>query len=88
MPGISLYLAHSVRTFIDRDGAILLNIQTGRYYSINSVGSRICSALQQGADEAKLTALLTSEYGVHPSIAQNDATQFLALLQRHKLLEQ
>jgi hypothetical protein len=82
-------LAQHVRPFINDDGAVLLNIKTGKYYSLNPIGARLCVALKAGTpDTESLAAIVASEYRIDLAQAVSDTNAFLQQLSRHNLLEQ
>jgi len=80
-------LAEHVRTFADRDGAILMDIRAGQYYSVNAVGSLICSALVNGSSDRELAAMIATEYSLAASAAESDTNAFLGMLRSHQLVE-
>ena len=82
-----LTLSNGVRAFLDRDGAVLLNVRTGKYYSVNSVGGRICSLLLEGASESHIAGTVAGEYGIDQSLATRDTLEFLNSLRRNRLVE-
>jgi hypothetical protein len=65
------------------DGAVLLNVDTGRYFGLDEVATRIWKQLQDGATEADLVDGLVAEYDVDAERARVD---LLAFLERLNLL--
>jgi hypothetical protein len=59
------------------DGAVLLNLQTKRYFSLNETGTRIWEMVQQTADEEAIVATLLSEYEVEESMARSEVRRIL-----------
>jgi len=59
------------------DGAVLLNLQTKRYFSLNETGTRIWEMVQQTADEEAIVATLLSEYDVNESMARSEVRRIL-----------
>lgn len=81
-------LASRVRSFINQDGAVLLNTRTGKYYGLNAIGGRICAELRESsASEERIASLIASEYGVDFSTAANDVSSFLHQLEAYRLVE-
>ncbi|MBV9579732.1 MAG: PqqD family protein [Chloroflexi bacterium] len=65
------------------DGAVLLNVETGRYFGLDEVATLLWKRLVNGASEAQLVDSLIAVYEVEPERAQADVTAFV---QRLKLL--
>jgi hypothetical protein len=59
------------------DGAVLLNLQTKRYFSLNETGTRIWEMVQQTADEETIVATLLSEYDVEEPMARTEVRRIL-----------
>lgn len=59
------------------DGAVLLNLQTKRYYSLNETGTRIWEMVQQCADEETIVATLLNEYEVEDTMARAEVRRIL-----------
>jgi hypothetical protein len=59
------------------DGAVLLNLQTKRYFSLNETGTRIWEMVQQTADEDTIVTTLLGEYDVEESMARSEVRRIL-----------
>jgi hypothetical protein len=59
------------------DGAVLLNLQTKRYFSLNETGTRIWEMVQQTADEDTIVTILLGEYDVDESMARSEVRRIL-----------
>jgi hypothetical protein len=59
------------------DGAVLLNLQTKRYFSLNETGTRIWEMVQQTAEEEAIVATLLSEYDVNEPLARSEVRRIL-----------
>lgn len=59
------------------DGAVLLNLQTKRYFSLNETGTRIWEMVQQTADEETIVATLLGEYDVEEAMARSEVRRIL-----------
>jgi hypothetical protein len=59
------------------DGAVLLNLQTKRYFSHNETGTRNWEMLQQTADEDTIVTTLLGEYDVEESMARSEVRRIL-----------
>lgn len=62
------------------DEAVLLNVETGIYYGLDSVGTRIWSMVALGATESDIIATLTTEYEVELRVLQQDVADFVMQL--------
>ena len=68
------------------DEAVILELETGRYYGLDEVGSRMWSQLcRHGEVEATLRAL-REEYQVPEDELRRDLLEFVDRLASHKLL--
>jgi len=68
------------------DGAVLLNLQTKRYYSLNETGTRIWEMVQQTADEEAIVAALLREYEVEEQMARAEVRRILDELVEAQLI--
>jgi hypothetical protein len=59
------------------DGAVLLNLQTKRYFSLNETGTRIWEMVQQTADEEAIVATMLREYEVDEPMARSEVRRIL-----------
>jgi hypothetical protein len=59
------------------DGAVLLNLQTKRYFSLNETGTRIWEMVQQTSDEEAIVATMLSEYDVEEHMARTEVRRIL-----------
>jgi len=67
--------------FRDLDGeAVLLHLETGLYFGLDPVGTRIWSLLGEGAPLRRLHAQLLEEYDVAPARLEADLLQLAARL--------
>ncbi|HEY1292378.1 MAG TPA: PqqD family protein [Chloroflexota bacterium] len=69
------------------DGAVLLNVQTGRYFGLDDVATHLWKQLLEGASEAQLVDSVLAEYDVEPERARGDVTNFLQRLEVLGLLQ-
>ncbi len=66
--------------------AVLLDVESGVYYGLNVIGTRIWQLLVQGLDEETIYRQLLREYDVEPVRLQCDVSDFLASLAERGLL--
>ena len=59
------------------DEAVLLNVETGIYFGLDAVGSRIWDLLGEGASEEEICRRLLDEYEVDPPQVRADVAAFL-----------
>ena len=59
------------------DGAVLLNLQTKRYFSLNETGTRIWEMVQQTVDEDTIVVALLREYEVEEPMARAEVRRIL-----------
>ncbi|HVP71323.1 MAG TPA: PqqD family protein [Gemmatimonadaceae bacterium] len=69
------------------DGAVLLNLRTKRYYSLNETGTRIWQLLLEGRTEEEIVQTLTAEYDVEATIANQEMQSVIASLRDCALIE-
>jgi len=69
------------------DGAVLLQLYTKRYFSLNETGSRIWSLLEQQATDEEIIDALVREYDVEKPEAARAVNQLLDDLVAERLIE-
>jgi hypothetical protein len=79
-------VSEGIRSTHGQDGAILLDIRQGQMFNLNFVGSRILELLKDGAAQPKIVDEIVQEFGVTRHLAENDVQQFLAILERYRLV--
>ena len=68
------------------EGVAILNTQTNRYYTLNSVGEFIWRGLCAGQSGDAIVAGLSEEYDVDPVLARSDLTALLGKLEAAGLI--
>ena len=68
------------------DGAVLLNLQTKRYFSLNETGTRIWEMVQQTAEEEAIITALLNEYDVEEPVARSEVRRILEELIEAQLI--
>lgn len=68
------------------DGAVLLNLQTKRYFSLNETGTRIWEMVQETADEESIVTTLLEEYDVEEPMARTEVRRILDELLEAQLI--
>jgi len=69
------------------DGAVLLNLRTKRYFSLNETGTRIWQLLLEGRTEEEIVHALTAEYDVPDTVARDEMRTVIASLRDCALIE-
>lgn len=59
------------------DGAVLLNLQTKRYFSLNETGTRIWELVQQTSEEDAIVETMLREYEVDEAMARTEVRRIL-----------
>jgi hypothetical protein len=67
--------------------AVVLNLDTGTYYGLDSVGTRAWELLQQPRSLAELRDLIAEEFDVTPDRCEADLLSFVASLSAHGLVQ-
>ena len=71
----------------EMDGeAVILNLDSGIYFSLNGVGSRIWGLLQSARPVSEIRDTIVDEYEVDPETAERDVLALLGSLAEHKLI--
>lgn len=83
-----LQLSKNVRTVIDPDGAILLDLLEGKMLRCNRTGATILELLLRRYDQDEITAEFRRRYQLPPDSAEADVRAFLMSLQNQGLLRQ
>jgi hypothetical protein len=85
MPSAIRIRAH-VRSVIDDDGAVLLDLKRGRYFSLNSTGVSVWRRLEAGATPAGIETELALHHPGGEAIRQ-DIAAFLDSLYQAELVD-
>lgn len=67
--------------------AVLLQTESGLYFGLDEIGTRIWSLLQQHGELGRVYEQMLEEYAVSPERLQEDLLQFVATLTARGLLE-
>ena len=69
------------------DEAVILNLETSVYYSVNNTGTFIWELLAGGRPTGKIGLALAEEYGISPEDAAADTAEFLDTMAELELTE-
>lgn len=75
-------------TWDEIDGeTLIINAETGYYFSLDGVGSLIWSMLADGVDERDMVARIVSEYEVEEPTARDDLQVLVDVLAHEELVD-
>jgi hypothetical protein len=77
----------NIKSAINRDGAVLLDIDRGQMLSCNPMGAHIWQLIEIGTPQAEIVAAIVKECGVATEIAARDVDEFLTVLRNHELIK-
>ena len=80
-----LRMSPNLRCAQSHDGAVVLDIDGGRMFSLNPVAARIFALVGEGLDETGIVRTLRSESGCGDGSVEADIHEFLQSLQRYGL---
>jgi Coenzyme PQQ synthesis protein D (PqqD) len=69
------------------DEVAILNSETGTYFGLDPVGSRIWCLMAEGAAVDEVVSTLLSEYGVDEQLVRNDLRELVEQLAARSLLK-
>jgi hypothetical protein len=79
------HAAHAAWRRVESE-AIILDLNSSEYFSLNDTGARIWERLGAGASPDLIAEELCVEYSVEPEEASRDVAQIVARLVKEKLL--
>lgn len=82
MPTIS----RSIRLTKGDDGGVLLDVEQGAVFTLNSVGVRILELLQQEQTTPSIVRQISLEFRASEQVVSEDVTSFFQLLHEQGLL--
>ena len=65
---------------------VILNMQSGLYYGIDAVGSRIWQMLEEKVPPATMVDLLLEEYEIEADLCSQQVATFLSELEKNNLI--
>jgi hypothetical protein len=83
-----LTISKTIRRTRTPDGGILLDVERGKMFCLNMVGSEILELLGTGFDEAQIAAQLSASYGRDLGTVRADVHDFVEALNLHHILRQ
>jgi hypothetical protein len=76
-----------VRSIIDPDGAVLLDLKQGQYYSLNGIGADVWTKLQAGMSADRIVSTLGEETNAPAESVEADVRRFLEHLRARHLVD-
>jgi hypothetical protein len=76
-----------VRAMTEAQGAVLLDLREGRYFSINPVGAEIWQQLEQGAERESIVEHLRGTFNAPAEQLSQDVDGFVELLSQRGLID-
>lgn len=74
-----------LRSIVDHDGAVILDIKRDQFFSMNPVGSYIWERLLKGEDLDQISKALARETGAEISVVMTDVNDFITDLKSKQL---
>jgi hypothetical protein len=66
--------------------AVILNLETGTYFGLNEVGTRIWALIQEHRSLGRVFEAMRAEYGVSPDVLKSDLLRLVEELQAKGLV--
>jgi hypothetical protein len=80
-------ISPNVRSIINQDGGILLDIEHGTMISLNVSASQIWKKLQLNIPPDQIAREISVEFQISTETARHDVQEFIDNLQKHELLK-
>ncbi|MDZ7859128.1 MAG: PqqD family protein [Candidatus Krumholzibacteriota bacterium] len=68
------------------DKIVLINLETGYYYSLNEIGGFIFNSIRDGSDPSDILRDIKTDFDVSESKAEDDFNNFIEELKREAIL--
>ncbi len=76
-----------VRSVVNTDGAILMDVEAGSMFSLNPIGGLIWKRLQEGDTRDEISATISRDFAVPIEQVRADVDSFLSELDRNQLIK-
>ena len=83
-----LTISSTIRRTATQDGTVLLDIESGQMYRLNSVGSKILELIAAGCDQREITDRISALCRADIDVVEADVRAFLDSLSRNHILGQ
>jgi hypothetical protein len=74
-----------LRSIVDEDGAVILDITSDRFFSLNPTGALIWTHLGNGETLDQIKSAIAAETGMDQAIVSADVDEFIAQLKSNHL---
>lgn len=74
-----------IREFFD-DEAVIVNLELGIYYSLDSIGAIVWGLIEQGASNTQIVEKLSQMFKQPPNNMEKDIEEFIDLLLKEELI--
>lgn len=81
-----IVVSKHVRCMSDDDGAVLLELTGGKYFSLNPLGAKIWRLLEQRRDRDQIEQEIVETFDVSSTTVAQDLDRFLGDLQQKGLV--
>jgi hypothetical protein len=75
-----------IRSVIDDDGAVLLDVQKGTYFSLNNLGVEVWRRLERGQTLGQIEQEIAQDFAVPSDDVSRDVQRFVRALEEKALL--
>jgi Coenzyme PQQ synthesis protein D (PqqD) len=75
-----------IRSTHTADGGIVMDVENGKMFSLNSSGSVIFQLLSEHLDEKSIVDELVRRFGISAAVAKRDLDEFRSALNNHALI--
>lgn len=69
------------------DEMVILEPESGEYYTLNSVGALMMSMAQKGMDQQEIVSIICEEYDADETVVMNDLVSLYQDLEQHGLAQ-
>ncbi len=82
----SIHPRSHVRSMADADGAVLLDLEKGKYFSLNAVGMEIWNAAERGSNHSEILTHLQETFCAPLERLREDLDRFVQTLDQKGLI--
>ena len=77
--------APQLRSIVDQDGAVILDISSDRFFSLNPTGALVWTHLSNGKTLDQIKSAIAAETGMDQAVVSTDVDEFVAQLKSNHL---
>jgi hypothetical protein len=82
-----MQISENVRSMVNQDGGVLLDIEQGVMLGLNIAGARVWTKLMQSLSAEQIVEEISAEFDIPRETAQQDVYEFIDTLRKHTLLK-